>query len=62
MTGGNVIGATKYSNSGKTVTSGSHEKDSTPKTGDGINPVFFLCIGVLLVGVYFVVSNRKKAA
>ena len=35
---------------------------STPKTGDGINPVFFLCIGVLLVGVYFVVSNRKKAA
>ena len=62
VTGGNVIGATKYSNSGKTVTSGSHEKDSTPKTGDGINPVFFLCIGVLLVGVYFVVSNRKKAA
>ena len=62
VTGGNVIGATKNSNSGKTVTSGSHEKDSTPKTGDGINPVFFLCIGVLLVGVYFVVSNRKKAA
>ncbi|HBM02184.1 MAG TPA: hypothetical protein DD362_07100, partial [Roseburia sp.] len=46
VTGGNVIGATKNSNSGKTVTSGSHEKDSTPKTGDGINPVFFLCIGV----------------
>lgn len=62
VTGGNVIGATKNSNSGKTVTSDNHEKDSTPKTGDGINPVFFLCIGVLLVGVYFVVSNRKKAA
>lgn len=54
--GGNV----KNSASAPTTTSGSHEKDQTPKTGDGINPVFFLCFAVLLVGVYFVIANKNK--
>ncbi|MDE7435931.1 MAG: leucine-rich repeat protein [Lachnospiraceae bacterium] len=54
--GGNVKG---NSNSG-TAASNAHEKDATPKTGDGINPVFFLCFAILLVGVYFVVAKREK--
>lgn len=56
--GGNVKG---NSNSG-TAASNAHEKDATPKTGDGINPVFFLCFAILLVGVYFVVTKREKTA
>lgn len=54
--GGNV----KNSSSGATTVSDSHDKDETPKTGDGVNPVFFLCAAVLLVGVYFVIANRNK--
>lgn len=53
-------GTTTTATSVPVVTSASHEKDSTPKTGDGINPVFFLCIALLLVGIYFVMMSKKK--
>lgn len=46
--------------SGETTTSDNHEKDVTPQTGDGLNPVYFLCFGVLLVGVYFILESKKK--
>lgn len=61
--GGNAtVGGTVKANSGSgsAATSNSHEKDATPKTGDGINPVFFLCFAILLVGVYFVVTKKEK--
>lgn len=56
----NAAGNVKNSSSGATTISDTHDKDETPKTGDGINPVFFLCAAVLLVGVYFVLANKNK--
>lgn len=46
--------------SGATTTSDSHEKDTTPKTGDGLNPVYYLCFAVLLTGVYFILAGKRK--
>lgn len=42
--------------------SASHELDSTPKTGDGINPIFFFCIAVLLIGVLLLWAGKRKTA
>ena len=42
-----------------TNTSTSHVKDSTPKTGDRIDAKYFLFAGVLLIGVYLLVSKRN---
>ena len=44
---------------GATVTSEAHEKDETPKTGDGINPAFYMCLAVLLVGVCCFLLRKK---
>lgn len=46
--------------SGKTTTSDNHEKDVTPQTGDGLNPAYFLCFGVLLIGVYFILAGKRR--
>lgn len=54
-----TIGA---STSGATAVAAAHEKDATPKTGDGINPIFFFCIAVLLLGIYLFMSGKKRAA
>lgn len=59
----NVVGSGATAIAGSQTTSATsnvHEKDTTPKTGDGINPVFFLCFAILLIGVYFVLVNKKK--
>lgn len=48
------------SSSGATTVAASHEKDATPKTGDGINPIFFFCIAIFLLGIYLYMSGRKK--
>lgn len=58
--GGVTDGGTSNGGSGQTTTSDNHEKDETPKTGDGLNPVYFLCFGVLLVGVYFMLASKRK--
>lgn len=55
-----VTDNTASDNSGATVTSDSHEKDETPKTGDGINPVFYLCFAVLLAGICCFLFQKKK--
>ncbi len=39
----------------------SHEKDTTPKTGDGINPVFFFCLAFMLVGVSLLAVGKRRA-
>ncbi|MGN0341941.1 MAG: leucine-rich repeat domain-containing protein [Roseburia sp.] len=52
-------GTTASDNSGATVTSDSHEKDDTPKTGDGINPVFYMCFAVLLAGICCFLFRKK---
>ena len=44
---------------GATVTSEAHEKDETPKTGDGINPAFYMCLAVLLAGVCCFLLRKK---
>lgn len=75
---GNTGGSTNNNPSGGTsggtsVSSGSttsnvaaaasaHQKDATPKTGDGINPIFFFCIATLLVGVLLLAVGKKKTA
>ena len=48
--------------SGATAVAAAHEKDATPKTGDGINPIFFFCIAVLLLGIYLFMSGKKRAS
>ncbi len=48
------------STSGATTVSASHEKDTTPKTGDGINPIFFFCAAALVLGIYLFASSKRK--
>ena len=55
-----VTGTSTSDNSGATVTSDSHVKDDTPKTGDGINPAFYLCFAVLLAGVCCFLFRKKS--
>lgn len=58
---GNGATKTAYS-SGKTEAAATaHQKDETPKTGDGINPIIFFCIAFFLTGIcLFVVGRRKE--
>ena len=61
---GEMVAIMGPSGSGKTTTSTNvapHVKDSTPKTGDGIGAEYFLCGGILLVGVYFVVTKKRAS-
>lgn len=57
---GNV--ANVSANAGAPTVAAAHQKDATPKTGDGINPIFFFCIAILLLGIYLFMSSRKKAS
>ena len=42
------------------TTSNVHEVDRTPKTGDGIDPKFLICIALVLVGCgFFFLAKRK---
>ena len=59
--GANVASVSPNAAGAPTVAA-AHEKDATPKTGDGINPVFFFCIAILLLGIYLFMSSRKKAS
>ncbi len=43
------------------ASSASHEKDTTPKTGDGVNPVFFFCIAFMLVGICLLAVGKRRA-
>lgn len=38
----------------------SHIKDDTPTTGQGLNAKYILCLGVLLLGVYMILTSRGK--
>ena len=39
---------------------GTDVKDSTPKTGPGLNAKYILCLGVMLLGVYMILSSRNE--
>ena len=41
-------------------TGSSHTKDNTPGTADGVNPVYFLCLGVFLAGAGTLVYTRIR--
>ena len=43
------------------TTSNVHEVDNTPKTGDGFNPKFVICIALLLAGCGFFFLARRRA-
>lgn len=59
--GGSSTGTTAYSSGTTAAAATAHQKDVTPKTGDGINPVFFFCIAFFLIGIcLFVVGKRKE--
>lgn len=65
--GGGTSGATKTTSgtaytSGSAKTTSTNGKDATPKTGDGINPIFFFCIAFLLAGGCLFIVGKKKAA
>ena len=34
-------------------------KDDTPATGPSLNPKYILCIGVMLMGIYMILTSRK---
>ena len=36
------------------------EKDDTPTTGQAMNPKYILCIGVMLLGIYMILTSRKE--
>ena len=51
-----------YSSSSNVSSSdASHAKDATPKTGDGVNPILFFNLALLLLGGVFLFLGRKKA-
>jgi len=57
--GANANGTSSVqSNSGETVTAAEHVKDDTPKTGVEDNPLYFLFIGLFLVGVAFIMGSK----
>ncbi len=56
-----TTGGTAYT-SGSAKTTSTNGKDTTPKTGDGINPIFFFCIAFLLTGGCLFIVGKKKAA
>lgn len=68
--GGNSGGSSSGSSSGSgssgssgayaSTTSNVHEVDNTPKTGDGFDPKFMICIALVLVGCgFFFLAKRK---
>lgn len=42
--------------------SGTQMKDDTPKTGQGLNAKYILCLGVMLLGIYMILTSRKPEA
>lgn len=51
---------TAYSSGTTAAAATAHQKDETPKTGDGINPVFYFCIAFLLTGICLFMIGRRK--
>lgn len=39
---------------------GAHVKDDTPKTGPGLNAKYILCLGIMLLGVYMMLTSKKE--
>ena len=38
----------------------SQAKDETPKTGQSLNPKYVLCIGVMLLGIYMILTSERQ--
>lgn len=38
-----------------------HVADNTPKTGPGLNTKYIFCLGVMLLGVYMILTSRKES-
>lgn len=38
----------------------SQVKDETPKTGQSLNPKYVLCIGVMLLGIYMILTSERQ--
>ena len=38
----------------------SQTKDETPKTGQSLNPKYILCIGVMLLGIYMILTSERQ--
>lgn len=36
------------------------EKDDTPPTGQSLNPKYILCLGVMLMGIYMILTSKKE--
>ncbi len=53
---------TAYSSGAASSAANAAQKDSTPKTGDGVNPVFFFCFAFLMLGVCLLLFGKKKTA
>ncbi len=43
-----------------TVATDPDAKDDTPKTGPGLNAKYIMCLGVMLLGLYMILSSRKE--
>lgn len=39
---------------------GAHVKDDTPKTGPGLNAKYILCLGIMLLGIYMMLTSKKE--
>ena len=65
-TGGNAASADVDSTDSETEeieeeqTGAAGEKDDTPTTGQAMNPKYILCIGVMLLGIYMILTSRKE--
>jgi cobalamin biosynthesis Mg chelatase CobN len=43
-----------------TTTSDEHTEDDTPKTGDGFDPKFMICVALLLAGMAFLFCGKRS--
>ena len=39
---------------------GTTERDDTPSTGQSLNAKYILCLGVMLMGVYLILTSKKE--
>ena len=54
-----VVDGLPASTTGMSVTD-AHIQDNTPTTGPGLNAKYILCLGVMLFGVYMILTSKKE--
>ena len=55
-----IVGKTEQPADNAQAADDSQAKDETPKTGQSLNPKYVLCIGVMLLGIYMILTSERQ--